>query len=85
MPQPERSGVIKEMLRWLQAKTKRGGAHRKDLIRYIQKEITEMGATPKRCMKYVKDCEDAGLLCTHGLKFKITTEGENWLKRKSLI
>jgi predicted transcriptional regulator len=51
-------------------------------VKHIQVEITEMGAEEKRCQKYLKDCERAGLVCTDGLRFKITEEGKNWLQRK---
>ena len=82
MPQSERSKIIKELLRWLKAKTKGGGATRLECVRWIQLEVTEMGATPQRAMKYVKSCQNAGLITTHGLKFRLTKDGENWLKRK---
>jgi predicted transcriptional regulator len=51
-------------------------------VKHIQVEITEMGAEEKRCQKYLKDCERAGLVHTDGLRFKITEEGKNWLQRK---
>ena len=82
MPQSERSQIIKEFLRWLKAKTKHGGASYQECIRHIQVEITEMGAEEKRCKKYLKDCERAGLIYTSGLRFKISELGENWLQRK---
>jgi len=82
VPQSERSLIIKEFLRWIEAKTKQGGASYQECIRHIQLEITEMGAEEKRCKKYVQDCDKAGLINTKGLKFNITDKGVNWLQRK---
>jgi predicted transcriptional regulator len=82
MPQSERSQIIKEFLKWLEAKTKQGGATLQQCVKHIQVEITEMGAEEKRCAKYLKDCERAGLISADRLKFKITEEGKNWLQRK---
>jgi hypothetical protein len=82
MPQSERSQIIKEFLRWLEAKTIRGGATLQECVRQIQVEITDMGAEEKRCQKYLKDCEKSKLICTEALKFKITEDGKNWLRRK---
>jgi len=82
MPQSERSEIIKQFLKWLEAKTKQNGASRPECIRHIQIEITDMGAEEKRCEKYLKDCERAGLICVDGLKFKLTDAGKNWLQRK---
>lgn len=82
MPQSERSQIIKAFLKWIEAKTKKGGASLTECIKHIQVEITEMGAEEKRCKKYVKDCEKAGLIRTQGTKFVITDAGKNWLKRK---
>ena len=82
MPQSERSQIIKAFLKWIEAKTKKGGALLSECIKHIQVEITEMGAEEKRCKKYVKDCQKAGLICTDGMKFKITDAGKNWLQRK---
>jgi len=82
MPQSERSQIIKAFLRWIEAKTKKGGASLGECIKHIQVEITEMGAEEKRCKKYVKDCQKAGLVYADGMKFKITDTGKNWLQRK---
>ena len=82
MPQSERSQIIKEFLRWMEAKTKQGGASIRASVRHIQVEITEMGAEEKRCHKYLKDCQRAGLIAQKGLKFIITDEGKSWLQRK---
>jgi predicted transcriptional regulator len=82
MPQSERSQIIKEFLKWLEAKTKQDGATLQQSVKHIQVEITEMGAEEKRCTKYLKDCERTGLIYADRLKFKITDEGKNWLQRK---
>jgi hypothetical protein len=82
MPQSERSEIIKEFLKWLGAKTKQNGATRQECVRHIQVEITAMGAEEKRCEKYLRDCERAGLIYVGGLKFKLTDAGKNWLQRK---
>ncbi len=82
MPQSERSQIIKQFLRWIEAKSKDKGATLKECVRHIQVEITEMGAEEKRCKKYVKDCEEAGLIRREGLRFKITEKGKEWLARK---
>lgn len=84
MPQSERSQIIKEFLRWIEAKTKQGGASLQECIKHIQVEITEMGAEEKRCKKYVRNCERIGLIHSIGFKFKITDDGRNWLKRKGV-
>ena len=82
MPQSERSKIMKEFLRWLEAKSKHGGASYRDCVRHIQVEITDMGAEEKRCQKYIKSLQDAGLIHTDRLKYKITDSGKNWLQRK---
>ena len=84
MPQSERSVIIKKFLKWLEAKSKDRGAYRQECIRHIQVEISEMGATSRRANDYIEDCKTAGLLYADGLRFKITSEGKNWLQRKSL-
>ncbi len=82
LPQSERSQIIKVFLRWIEAKTKKGGASLRECIKHIQVEITEMGAEEKRCKKYVNDCQKADLIYIDGLKIKITDTGKNWLQRK---
>jgi Predicted transcriptional regulator len=84
MPQSERSAIIKEFLKWIEAKSKGSGATLQDAISHLELEITDMGATKRRCSEYVNACVRSGLISIHGLKFKITDEGKNWLQRKSL-
>lgn len=82
MPQSERSTIIKEFLKWLDAKTKTGGATLGECFRHIQIEITDMGAREQTCRSYLKDLQKAGLIEILGMKFKVTETGKNWLKKK---
>jgi len=84
MPQSERSEIIKQFLKWLNAKTVSAseGATLQECFRQIQTEITDMGAQEHTCKSYLKDCERADLICIDGLKFKCTQTGKNWLRRK---
>lgn len=84
MPQSERSQIIKEMLRWIQAKSKKNGATLREIIEYTELEISEMGATHRAIKGYVKSLDDRGLIQSKGLTFTITSKGENWLERKFL-
>ena len=84
MPQSERSQIIKEFLKWIEAKSQKSGASLQECVYHIELEITDMGATKKKSADYVSSCVRAGLIDIHGLKFKITPEGKNWLQRKSL-
>jgi hypothetical protein len=84
MPQSERSTIIKEFLKWLEAKSKTNGATLQECVTHLELEITQMGATKRKCADYVDACKRAKLICTDRLKFKITSEGKNWLQRKSL-
>ena len=82
MPQAERAETIKEFLRWLEAKSKRGGASTQECIKHLQTEITQMGAKKQTCHSYIVDCLRVGFICEDKLKFKLTEEGKNWLQRK---
>ena len=82
MPQSERSQIIIDLLCWIEAKTKRGGASYQECISHISLEITDMGAEEKRCKKYLKSCEKFGLIRREGFRFKITEKGKDWLRRK---
>jgi len=87
MPQSERSQIIIEFLKWLAAKSrskKHEGATIQECVQHIEVEITSMGATTKRALSYVKSCQKAGLLYTHGLKFRVSEVGKNWLEKKIL-
>ena len=86
MPQSERSAIIKEFLKWMQARCRNNnGPTIQECVRFITLEVTEMGATTKRAKGYVESCARAGLIHTKGIRFVISKDGENWLKRKSLI
>lgn len=82
MPQAERAEIIKEFLKWLEAKSKKGGATRGECIRHIQTELTDMGAEPQRCMKYILACCQVNFIQIDGLKYRLTEDGKNWLQRK---
>lgn len=84
MPQSERSQIIKEILKWLEAKSKRKGATMQEIIDHTQLEISEMGATTKTIKGYVRSLSRNGLIQNKGLRFTITPKGENWLQRKFL-
>lgn len=84
MPQSERSQIIKEMLKWLQAKSKKNGATLKEIIDHTQLEISEMGATSRTIKGYVRSLTRNGLIQTKGVRFIITSKGQNWLERKFL-
>lgn len=84
MPQPERSKVNKELLVWLLAKTKSSnGASRMEVLRHVALEITELGATERTTINYLKTLDGLGLVKVDSLgKYTVTKVGENWLKRK---
>jgi len=74
MPQSERSLIM------LQAKSKTRGASRTEIITHIQVEITEMGASRKKCEEYLKSCLDLGFIYIERLRFKTTEACKNWLQ-----
>lgn len=82
MPQSERSYIIKELLKWLEAKTKTRGASRIEIIKHLQLEITEFGCTRKRAEEYLKSCMDLGFisLSPKGPRFIVTDACKNWLR-----
>jgi hypothetical protein len=82
MPQSERSDIIKQFLKWLNAKSKTGGATWQECLRQIQIEITDMGAHERTCRSYLTDLERAKLIYIDGLKFRVSETGKNWLQRK---
>lgn len=83
MPQGERSETIKQFLKWLNAKSKQGGASRQECINHMHVEITDMGAEAKRCEIYLKDCLNSKLIEVEGFKFRITKDGQSWINRKA--
>ena len=83
MPQSERSQIIKEMLMWIAARTtKDGGVRRMELIRFVQLEITDLGAATRTCEKYLDDLVKHRLVVIKGLKYVCTQTGKNWLEKK---
>jgi len=82
MPQTERSRIIIDFLRWLDAKTKTGGATLSEAVYHITVEVTAMGATQRRAIDYLHSCTNAKLVYTRGARFLLTEAGKNWLKRK---
>ena len=85
MPQSERSQTIKDMLKWLYAKTKKdGGAKLNEILHHVTLEITEMGATERTVKKYLDVCQQMGLvsLSLDRLRFMTTRKCKNWLDRK---
>ena len=86
MPQSERSQIMKELLSWLDAKSKgKGkGATLKEIIHHTQLEITDLGASNRTIRGYIRDLLRTQLIHTDGLRFMVTEEGKNWLERKFL-
>jgi len=83
MPQSERSQIIKEMLMWIDARTKlNGGVRRGELIRFVQLEITSLGAATKTVEKYLRTLVKHKLVAVKGHKYVCTQTGKNWLENK---
>jgi len=83
LPQSERSQIIKEMLVWILAKTKLdGGVRRAELIRFVQLEITDLGAATRTVEKYLYDLCKHNLVVIKGNKYLCTQTGKNWLEKK---
>lgn len=81
MPQSERSQILKELLRWLHAKTvKDGGASRSEIIHFVMVDITELGCTKRRAEAYLQEIVSLGFVSIYRLKFKTTKVCENWLE-----
>jgi predicted transcriptional regulator len=82
MPQSERSEVIQDLMTWLEAKSKTRGATHKEIIHHVQVNITSMGATPRTCENYIRDLLNAKLIESKDLRWKVTKEGHDWIKRR---
>lgn len=82
MPQSERSDNIKKLAKWLRAKSKRKGATRREIHKFVKVEVTEMGATDGTIKKYIDDLVQNGFIQINGIRYKTTTLCENWLDRK---
>ena len=86
MPQSERSQIMKELLRWLSAKSKKsGGASTQSIIHHCISEITDLGTTERTVQKYIRTLNLLGLISLYRLKWKTTAQGENWLNRKRTL
>ena len=83
MPQSERSQIIKQMLMWIDAKTKKdGGVSLGAIIRHTEREITDLGATSRTVKSYLQTLVRHRLVEIKGLKYLSTQTGKNWLERK---
>lgn len=83
MPQSERSQIIKEMLMWIVAKTKKdGGASLSLIVRHCESEITNLGATQRTVQSYLSTLVRHRFVTLKGLKYVSTQTGENWLEKK---
>lgn len=54
-----------------------------EATKHIQIDITNMGATQKRAVSYIKDCHRMGLIRmdSNTMRWKITEKGREWLKK----
>ena len=86
MPQVERSEKIKELLAWIEAKSKgkQRGVTMQEIVRHTQLEITELGATGRTVRGYARSLIKHRLIQGHGIRFKISSQGKNWLRRKKI-
>lgn len=82
MPQSERSQIMKELLRWVNAKSKKNGATTSEILHHCMSEITSLGASERTVQNYIRTLNDLGLIAIYRLKWKTTDKGQNWLKRK---
>ena len=74
---------MKELLRWLSAKSKKGdGASVGEIIKYVMSEITSLGASQRTARSYIETLSKLGFIRLYRLKWKTTELGENWLARK---
>ena len=83
MPWVERAAAMKELMKWLHAKTKKdGGARRSEIIRHMVVEVSELGATQRTIVHYVNTLLEMGLVAIKVNKYVLTSVGENWLEKK---
>jgi len=74
---------MKQLLKWLNAKSKKSdGASTHEIIHYCISEITSLGASERTVQGYIRTLKALGFIRIYRLKWKVTDEGENWLKRK---
>jgi len=71
------------MLMWIEARTKlSGGVARLELIRFVQLEITSLGAATRTVEKYLATLVRHKLVAVKGNKYICTQTGKNWLEKK---
>jgi len=74
---------MKELLRWLDAKSKKGdGASVGEIITYVMSEITSLGASQRTAKGYIETLSKLGFISVYRLRWKTTEKGQNWLARK---
>ena len=74
---------MKQLLRWLNAKSKKSdGASTSEIIKYVMSEITSLGASERTVQRYIATLSKLRFIRIYKFKWKVTDEGENWLKRK---
>ncbi|MCK5611803.1 hypothetical protein KAR91_58580 [Candidatus Pacearchaeota archaeon] len=82
MPQSERAQIMKQILKWLIARER---AKRPPTLleakRYIELEITELGAAPRTVISYLKRLDAHGLIQIRR-HIICTQTGKNWLENK---
>ena len=85
MPQSERSHTLKELLRWLDARTKsKKGATIQEIINHTTVEITELGATDRAVRGYIRTLVRTGMIEMKVFRYYTTDKCKNWLKKVSL-
>jgi len=74
---------MKELLKWLDAKSKKSnGASTSEILKHVMSEISSLGATRRTARSYIETLSELGFIRIYRLKWKLTDKGENWLKRK---
>lgn len=79
LPQSERAGVLKEMVKWIASQE--NGATVQAILQYTKWEITEGGATDNTIKKYIQDLGHAAIIEYEHPLWKITKFGKTWLER----
>ena len=82
VPQSERSGILKEIVKWLASQE--NGATVQAIRAYTKWEITEGGATDSTIKKYVEDLSRGGIIEYKHPFWKVTEYGRTWSERHSL-
>ena len=74
---------MKELLRWLNAKSKKNnGATTHEIIQHCISEITSLGASERTVQNYIRTLADLGFIRIYRLKWRLTDKAKNWLERK---